>query len=235
MRRTVCPGGQSASSFDGTNDYALRGADLTGASDGQAWSASLWFNLNGGNAAVQSFFSGVGTEVFISRNASNQLDIFLRDTGGAVVYRRITTDTYTDATGWVNVLASANAATGVGQIYVNDAVPNLGMTTNPAASPTLDFTSTDWGFGARTSAAQKTNACITEFWMALEFIDFSVTANRRKFISSALKPVWLGANGQNPTGNIPIIYVPDGDPSTNKGSGGDFTVTGTLTACATTP
>ena len=62
-------------------------------------------------------------------------------------------------------------------------------------------------------------------------------ATRRKFISASGKPVDLGSDGSAPTGSPPAIFL-SGDASefaTNKGIGGAFTVTGTLTDASTSP
>jgi hypothetical protein len=51
------------------------------------------------------------------------------------------------------------------------------------------------------------------------------------------KPVNLGTNGQTPTGTIPAMFF-SGDASgfpTNQGTGGAFTLTGSLTNASTSP
>ena len=72
-------------------------------------------------------------------------------------------------------------------------------------------------------------------------LDFSIVSNRRKFLSAGGKPVFLGADGSLPTGTAPIIYqhLDDGEAvanfATNRGTGGDFTITGTLDTGSTSP
>ena len=68
---------------------------------------------------------------------------------------------------------------------------------------------------------------MADTWIAPDqSIDFSVTANRRKFIDASGKPADLGANGQTPTGTPPPLFLrraPSADPSTfanNLGTGG---------------
>lgn len=79
---------------------------------------------------------------------------------------------------------------------------------------------------------------VADFWCApSQFIDFTIEANRRKFIDAAGKPVDLGADGSTPTGTAPAIFF-SGDHATfgtNKGTGGSFTLTGTLTDATTSP
>ncbi|WP_192246072.1 hypothetical protein [Mesorhizobium silamurunense] len=77
-----------------------------------------------------------------------------------------------------------------------------------------------------------------DIWFAPgQFIDFSVEANRRKFVDASGKPVYLGANGEMPTGTAPAVFF-SGDATgfaTNKGTGGAFTLTGSLTNATTSP
>ncbi len=67
--------------------------------------------------------------------------------------------------------------------------------------------------------------------------DINVTT-RRKFVTAANKPVDLGADGSTPTGTSPAIFF-SGDATTygqpNLGTGGAFTLTGTLTNASTSP
>ncbi len=51
------------------------------------------------------------------------------------------------------------------------------------------------------------DGCISEFYLnPVEFLDFSVEANRRKFITAGLSPADLGADGSTPTGTSPKFY-----------------------------
>ena len=62
-------------------------------------------------------------------------------------------------------------------------------------------------------------------------------ATRRKFSTADNKPVDLGSDCSAPTGTVPAICF-SGDASTfgtNKGNGGAFTLSGTLTNAATSP
>jgi Collagen triple helix repeat (20 copies) len=79
---------------------------------------------------------------------------------------------------------------------------------------------------------------VAEAWFAPgQFIDFSIVANRRKFISAGGAAVGLGSNGSLPTGVAPAVYF-SGDATTfplNKGTGGAFTQSGTITNAPTSP
>lgn len=86
---------------------------------------------------------------------------------------------------------------------------------------------------------------LADFWFApgvslLTGSDIT-EATRRKFISAESKPVDLGADGATPTGTAPAIFFrrdPAAAASTfanNLGTGGPFTITGTLTNALTSP
>ena len=77
----------------------------------------------------------------------------------------------------------------------------------------------------------------SDLWIEYTHLDLDVVGNRRKFISGDKKPVFLGTDGSKPTGSAPPVYF-SGDAtdfSTNKGDGGAFTLTGTLTNSSTSP
>jgi hypothetical protein len=72
---------------------------------------------------------------------------------------------------------------------------------------------------------------MADFYFDQTFIDLSVTANRRKFISASGQPVSLGANGELPTGAAPKIFLSGNRTAfqTNRGSGPSYSWVGTLT------
>lgn len=80
--------------------------------------------------------------------------------------------------------------------------------------------------------------CISQFYFnPLEFLDFTLTANRRKFISATGGSVVLGADGSLPTGSAPLVYL-DNLAATwtqNRGTGGNFTEFGDLADCDDDP
>lgn len=63
-----------------------------------------------------------------------------------------------------------------------------------------------------------------------EYLDFSVTANRRKFIDADMCPVALGPDGSFPTGSQPLFYFdnPVATIAANRGGAGPFQDVGSL-------
>ena len=86
-------------------------------------------------------------------------------------------------------------------------------------------TNAESGFAiaARTNstAVAKMDTDVADIWYAPEqLLNFSSVSNRRKFVDANGKPVFLGANGQRPTGSQPYLFL-KGNASSfpiNKGS-----------------
>ncbi len=66
-----------------------------------------------------------------------------------------------------------------------------------------------------------------------EYLDFSITSNRRKFISASMGVVDLGTNGELPTGTSPSwCFQGDGTGFlTNRGTEGVFSAVGPFVDC----
>jgi hypothetical protein len=102
----------------------------------------------------------------------------------------------------------------------------------------VDWTVADWGVGGDTDATDKFGGYLADLYLnTVTSLDLSVESNRRKFITSSLKPVDLGADGARPTGTSPILFLSGGPDlwHTNRGSGGGMTLNGALTAAPSNP
>jgi hypothetical protein len=233
-----------AADFDGTNDNWIRGGDLTGIADGKQGTFYGWIRLDGGNGVAQVILAlrlnaeaNNGFQVF--RTAANKLRVHGQNTAGTNVLDFLTTPTYVAGATQISILASWDLAAGVGQLYVNDAAPALDV--NTLTNDNIDYTRGNVGVGGLTNNTLRLNACAAELFFHTIYIDLSVTANRRKFINAAGKPVYLGADGSIPLGVQPLLYfhLDDGETAnnfvTNRGSGGAGTLTGTLATCSTSP
>lgn len=77
-----------------------------------------------------------------------------------------------------------------------------------------------------------------DMWIAIgQYLDFSNPAVMAKFRDGDGKPVFLGEDGLLPTGVAPTVFF-SGDSTgyaTNRGTGGAFSVVGTLANAATSP
>ena len=228
--------------FDGSADYMLRGGGLTGAADSKTGILSVWLRIDGGDGGIRRVIEGIDgiNTTFARIGSDNKFGIRADNTSGTEILALSSDTAYTAAATWLHVLMSWNLATASGHLYVND-VEDL------AAAPTLtddtiDYTLANWGIGSVGLTVPSWNGCMAELYFAPgQYLDFSNVYYRRKFISYGGKPVYLGTDGSLPTGTAPIVYSHLADAeavanfATNRGTGGDFTITGTLATGSTSP
>jgi hypothetical protein len=233
-----------AADFDGTNDYLSRGADLTGAADSKSGIISAWLRFDAGLA--QQFIldnaATAATRFFFYRTSTNVFAVSGRTSAGTVILSLSSTTAYANGATWRHVLISWDLATAAGHLYVNDAEDLF--VTKTLTDNTLEYTTGAFHVGAspNASAGDEMDGCMAEVYFAPgQYLDFSNVYNRRKFISATGKPVHLGTDGSLPTGIAPLLYLHLDDAeaaanfATNRGTGGDLTITGTLDAASTSP
>ena len=226
----------NAVTFNGAA-YLTRGADYSGASDSSQMIFSCWIKLNSGNGSTHQIATG-GAGYNIQRSDTNKIHIQLDD--GANSFQFGTASTYTTSSGWLHILASCDTNYSVGNklshLYIDDTSDNSTITDGSAF--TADFTQTNHAIGATTSGGLPLRADIAEFYLAFgQYLDFSNSSNRRKFIDSDGYPVSLGSDGSTPTGVAPTVYLSGQSTTfaTNKGTGGGMTTNGSLTDAGTSP
>ncbi len=224
--------GRLATEFDGTNDWYERGSDLTGNADSKVGTVSGWIRIDGGDDTVRRWLFADGAGFSFAINDANELAMWGVNAASATILNFQSTGTYTAGPSYHHFLASWDLATTTIYVYI-DGVADTGSTST-LADDTIDYTRPDWDVGGQQSGAgaiYKHEGAISELYFdPTTYMDLSVESNRRKFISASGLPVPLGADGSLPTGNQPILYLPDGDASDNKGSGGDFTAVGSPTS-----
>lgn len=213
--------------FDGSADYYIRGADLTGNADGKEGIFSAWVRFDGGDSSTLRIITNSGTYFSIYKSTDNKIYLRGEDDGGTKRLEvKSTTQYYASDTAWHHILFSWDLNAGDTHLYIDDVDRKNEITADDAE---VDYTRADWTIGAQVNAANKLNGTISKLYFALEYLDLSVEANRRKFIDANGLPEPLGNNGETPTGSQPIIYCPVGDGTDNKGYGGNFTAEGSPT------
>ena len=235
----VCPEGVT---FDGTNDWLTRGGALSGISDGSQGAASFWIRFSGSTGTAYRWFTSNTTNVRFRSPTTGEV-IFRVSAGGGSFLNVTSTIQIVPDTFWHHVLLSWDTNFTAGNklyhLVIDDVVDTPSVTdANPAFN--VDYTTpTDWIVGAGdVSGLDKLNGDQADFWFTTEYLDFSVEAERRKFITASGGAVAdLGASGGLPTGTAAKVYLrgPATNFATNLGSGGNFTVTGTLTDSADDP
>ena len=215
--------GEFATDYDGTNDYYTRGSDLAGNANSKLGIFSAWVRIDGGTGSALYIVRASG-DIQIIRNTSNKFQFFFRDVVDTTALNTRTTTSYTTNAAWRHLLASWNLGTATSHLYIDDSSDNDETVNEDLA---IDYTQSNYAVGATVGGATAFNGAISEVYFAPgQYLDFSVEANRRKFISAAGKSVPLGPTGNLPTGTSAIIYAPDGNPTVNQGTGGNFTENG---------
>lgn len=219
--------------FDGTNDFGARGADLTGNADSKVGTISFWFWLdsNAADENIRATTAGDMRVEFLTATASIQ--VRAENAAGTVILAvRADPAGGISAGAWHHVALSWDLATaGSGRGWLDDADVYAEPT---FTNDTIDYTKSDHWVGSGAAGANPFAGRLGEYYETREYIDLDTESNRRKFISASGTPVDLGSNGSTPTGNQPIIYLSrrPGDTAdaflNNRGSGGGFTVTGAL-------
>ncbi|GBG03893.1 hypothetical protein AZSI13_32200 [Azospira sp. I13] len=225
----------NAVKFDGTIDYLARGGDLTGVADGKTGILSAWVRLDSSDASTQQILFAEGGYFYLTRYGDNKIKVRGYDSASTLLLEISTVATYQASAKWLHILASWDLAAGATHLYILDAADKV---TSSAVNGNLDYTRGEWRVAANNGAVTKFSMGLSELYFAPgQYLDFSVTANRRKFIDAAGMPVSLGADGSTPTGTAPAIYLPGGkaDFHVNAGSGGNFTLSGSLENASTTP
>lgn len=230
-----------AADFDGANDWMARGADLTGAVDSKLGVFSAWIRIDGDDGATRGILNNTTLGVNIAKEADQRIRFLARNSGGSVIMNFSTASAiYGAGSTWWHILASWDLAAGVKHLYMND-VSDITVAT--FTNDTIDYTTGDWAVGAtNVTGFLRWNGCIAEMYFKMgAYLDFSVVANRRRFIASNLRPSVLGAAGTLPGLGKPEIYLHlrDGEAPANfginRGGGGNFTISGTLDTASTSP
>lgn len=223
-------------------DRLNRGSALTGSADGPAFTLSFWFKFIGGDGVLIFLFNTPSNRISFHRlGSSDKLRMQVTPGGSATKWLAETTAGFSSSvnTGWHHMLIAANlVSTPVGLMFIDD-VDSVHTDVTGPLEATMDFESTtEWAVGGHNSGnVDRIDAEMADFWFDESFIDISVQANRRKFITPGLKPSDLGADGSAPTGSQPILFF-SGDTDawhTNKGDGGGFTENGALADAASSP
>lgn len=215
--------------FDGSNDYLTREAGLTDAADGKKGTLVAWVTFDATASAVEYILANTGLALALRRNADGTIELLAENSGGSVILDISTVEAYNDTDTSYCIMASWDLGTPGSQfLYVND-VSDLATTT--FTNDTIDYTVANWAVGADVSGTNKLAGNIHSLWLdTTSNLDLSIEANRRRFRDDSGVPVALGQGGQIPLGSQVILYLQN--PYTafqyNRGTGGDFTVTGTL-------
>ena len=214
--------------WDGSSDKSALGGE-GGASDGDRGFLSLWLTVDGGATTNRRILRGGSSKFTFILGTDDFFGFQLFDTGGSLSLDG-TASTFTDPDAGVwKHLAFSWISGSRAQIYLDGSdLSNISQNN----LDTLDYTDSDVGFGSKADLTDPWFGGFSEVWSSFtESFDLS-TSEIEKFRSTSGLPVGLGMDGSLPGGSQPFNYFPKGDPSDNKGTAGNYTVTGTLVEVA---
>ena len=224
-----------STNFDGSA-YLSRGAGLTGAADTTTGLHFLVFRVLGGAGTIRILTQTTGPQLTpqIHLALDNLVTVSFKSALGLTVFSATNSTAITD-TNWHSLLIAIDAAQSTKCKVYFDGVDET--TSASVTNAAIDYTVPDWFIGANIVGAQTANVDTAVYYLSTEFLDITTEANLRKFVTARGGIADLGPNGERPTGTRPIVFQrnPFSSFEKNLGTGGDFTVTGTLTAGATRP
>ena len=221
--------------LDGISDKIARGADLTGSADGKRMIVSFWFALNGTSGF---FWKAVGSQtnsINFERRSNNKWRVELRNAATQQILIVDSNDTFTNDNIWKHFLFSCDLGLGMGisHLYIEDANQKDESINNDEL---IDYTVPNHFVGGDLNDVNW-DGCLAEVYLNYaEYLDFSIVANRRKFISADLKAV--PNLGSIPTGTDPIGYFKGAAAAfeINSGTGGDYSqIDGPFSNCVDAP
>ena len=212
--------------FDGTNDYLSRSSDLTGNADGKTFTFSCWVWPNGNNTKylylATDSISNNRFYIRIQPNGGGGFDVSAKgcNSSFSTIFEILNVSSVPAET-WSSLIISFNNATNTMWVSVNDIASSY---SDPFTS-TADLKFTFQYHYVGVYSTDELKGRLSNVYLDYTYRDLSVEANRRLFVTADLKP----ADGQASLN--PILYLPMDDPTApgaNAGTGGDFTLTGTV-------
>jgi hypothetical protein len=207
--------------LDGAADSYTHAGDLAGNANSQLGTVSFWFRIAGGDGGFRVILDNTTSRFIVILNNTNTLQIRGRDVGNVIRLNLVTTPTYLAGSGWHHCMASWDLSVPVRHIYIDGAIPALGTDTTSAIN-NIDYTRNAWAYGAAQAGGSRWNGALQEgYFNFAEYVDLSVEANRFLFRHPNGQPPFIGATGQLPTTNQPILYlVEEAGVFANRGSDG---------------
>lgn len=223
------------SDLNGSTQYLSRASALVGAVDGKAFTlaASFSSDILLGTPIYPGIFDisdGATSKLRFDfgNGGAGSFDIAAWNSTGTLVLQARSDVQLSAARNYHVVVSFDLSNTGNRKVVVNGQIISMTWLIYTNANINFSFSGCQVGRGTNN---EWWNGRLGDIYFNTSYIDLSQPANLAKFVTGTgidAKPVSLGANGELPTGSIPLIYLPmcGNNAGKNYGSGGDFTVNG---------
>ena len=229
------PYSANSTSIDGISDYFLLSSQPTGAAQSKLATISFWLKRTTTGTEAILYNTSRNSIRFVGTGLSSQFRWTMKNSVGTTILDLKTADTVFNDTSWHHIILSYDLASGY-HIYVDGVIESVTEAT-ATINDSVDWEEDALAVGATTVGGSLFPGCISELYLALEYIDLSVAANLAKFISDGI-PVSLGSDGSTPTGTAPMVYLKGNGAAfgtDSSGNGNTLTAIGSSSACSTSP
>jgi hypothetical protein len=228
--------------FNGTTGYLNKTTALTGVSDNKILTFAVSFkDVNSASLPATIFKlsdgggDGIGLDItagdiqVFGQRADSANVLYMRKSVAAVGGQGLVLNQ------WHTVLFSCDLASTSKRKWYVDGFAVSNPYVDAYVNANMDWTNTSHVIGAKQWGGNKWDGDIGFLYVSQEYIDFSQESNRNLFVDQLGYPKDL--TPAIDAGDIaePLVYMKFDDTSalgTNSGTGGDFTVNGTVTAGA---
>lgn len=215
--------------FNGSN--YLDGHPLTGIVDGKKGSFFCIVRFENAASAQEIIIANNAARIKLRRSATGLIAVTGVNSAGTTILDIDSTATVASAAGTYVIMASWDLSTsGSSKMWVNNS--EMTVTVNTFTDDFIDYTQVEFSIGGNVGGGNQLTGDIYSLWFNSEDnLDFSSSTVRGYFATSSNVPVYLGENGELPTGETPILFLGYDSYTSwpqNKGSGsGTFTQNGT--------
>ena len=192
--------------FDGSTDY-LDTNPLTGITDTKKGTWVGVVRFANAASAQEALLASTGDGFDIGRTSAGNLFVKGENAAGTQILRQDTANAPCAAAGTYIIMISFDlASAGSFRIYINNEPQNVTSTT--FTDDTIDYTLTEYSIGALANGSgQFFTGDIYAMWFSeLVALEFHKASVRSAFADENNVPVFMGRNGERPTGTAPILF-----------------------------
>ena len=172
--------------FDGTNDYLSRSSDLIGNADGKTFTFSCWFDRTSTSGNLFFYQSGATAYFYVLFSSTDVFVVGLNTSGANILQGSFPFTRQSSIFTNHNIIISIDMASStMRSIYMDDIAQTVTWTTY--TNDVINFKNTYHSIHASNTSVSSASR-LAHVFLAYEYIDLSIEANRRIFITSDRRP-----------------------------------------------